>query len=110
MKNFQPLSEQEQQVIHKAQEAMNEDKSIPCTVCHYCTEGCPMNIPIPEIFSVQNRQTVYPGWDKGKGEYVIATANRGKASKCVGCGQCESACPQQLKIIQLLKDCSAVLE
>ena len=110
MKNFQPLNEQELQVIHQAQEAMNEDKSIPCTACHYCTDGCPMNIPIPEIFTVQNRQTVYPGWDKGKNDYLIATTNRGKASKCVGCGQCESACPQQLKIIQLLKDCAAVLE
>ena len=110
MRNFQPLTEQEQQIIRQAQEALNKDGSIPCTACHYCTDGCPKNIPIPEIFSVQNRQAVYPGWDKGKNEYTIATMNRGKASECVECGQCEGACPQQLKIIKLLKDCAGVLE
>ena len=110
MRDFQPLSKEEQEVIHQAQEAMNEDQSIPCTGCHYCTDGCPMSIPIPEIFSVQNRQTVYPGWDKGKNDYLIATAGRGKASQCVACGQCEGACPQQLPIIELLKNSAAVLE
>ena len=110
MKNFQPLSEHELEVIRRAQDALNEDKSIPCTACHYCTDGCPKSIPIPEIFTVQNRLAIYPGWDKGKNDYLIATANRGKASECIGCGQCESACPQQLHIIELLKGCVEVLE
>ena len=110
MKDFRPLSEQELDVIRQAQAALNEDPSIPCTGCHYCTDGCPKHIPIPEIFTVQNRQKVYPGWDKGKNDYLIATTNKGKASECIGCGQCESACPQQLHIIELLKECAAILE
>ena len=110
MRDFKPLSEQEQKVIQQAQAALNEDNSIPCTACHYCTDGCPMNIPIPEIFTVRNRQQIYPGWDKGKNDYLIATTNSGKASDCIGCGQCEGACPQQLHIIDLLKDCAAILE
>ena len=110
MKNFKPLNEEEQEIIHKVQEAMNEDQSIPCTACHYCTDGCPMNIPIPEIFTVQNNTAIYPSWDKGKNSYLIATAGKGKASDCIGCGQCESSCPQQLSIIELLKDCASSLE
>lgn len=110
MKDFQPLSAQELEVIHKAQEAMNEDNSIPCTACHYCTDGCPKQIPIPEIFTVSNRSKIYPSWDKGKNEYKIATTNRGKASDCIACGQCEAACPQQLSIINLLQECAASLE
>ena len=110
MKDFQPLSNQELEVIHNAQKALNEDDSIPCTACHYCTDGCPMNIPIPEIFTVSNRSKIYPGWDKGKNGYLIATTNKGKASDCIACGQCESACPQQLSIIGLLKECKASLE
>ena len=104
------MSEHELDVICRAQDALNKDKSIPCTACYYCTGGCPKSIPIPEIFTVQNRQAIYPGWDKGKNDYLIATANRGKASECIGCGQCESACPQQLHIVELLKDCAEVLE
>ena len=110
MKNFQPLSEAERQVIRRAQEALNEDTTIPCTGCHYCTDGCPRNIPIPEIFTVRNRQAIYPSWDEGKGQYAIATKNRGRASECFGCGQCEGACPQGLRIIELLKDCAAAME
>ena len=45
MKDFKPLSEHEQEVIKEAQQALDRDQSIPCTACHYCTEGCPMNIP-----------------------------------------------------------------
>ncbi|MCH5205048.1 MAG: aldo/keto reductase, partial [Oscillospiraceae bacterium] len=110
MKNFKPLNEQEMKVIEQVQAALNADNSIPCTSCHYCTDGCPANIPIPEIFAVKNRQKIYPGWDKGKNDYLIATANKGKASECVKCGQCEAACPQHLHIIDLLKDCAKELE
>lgn len=58
MKNFKPLNEQEQSAIQKAQEAINGVKSIPCTACHYCTDGCPQQIPIPEIFAARNKQLV----------------------------------------------------
>lgn len=110
MKDFQPLTAEEEQVIEKAREALYEDKSIPCTACHYCTDGCPMQIKIPEIFAVQNRQTVHPGWDGGKQDYGIATAGAGKASDCIQCGQCEAACPQQLPIIELLQTAAKNLE
>ena len=102
MKDFKPLSEEEQAVIRKAQAALETDSSIPCTACHYCTDGCPMNIPIPEIFSVKNRQRGNAEF-RGKREYVIATEGRGKASDCIECGQCENACPQQIKVITHLK-------
>ena len=108
MRNFRPLNEAEQDVLRRAQEALNRDSSIKCTACHYCTDGCPMNIPIPEIFAVRNRQTLYPSHDGGKGAYRIATEGRGKAGDCVACGQCERACPQHLPIIELLRDCAAM--
>ena len=60
MRDFRPLDADEQRTIHKAQFALDADKSIPCTACHYCTEGCPMNIPIPEIFPVSNRRKGSP--------------------------------------------------
>ncbi|MBQ7991513.1 MAG: aldo/keto reductase [Solobacterium sp.] len=107
MKDFKPLDEEEQKVIAKAQEALDNDKSIPCTACHYCTKGCPMSIPIPEIFNVENRKKGSPEF-RVKREYTIVTANKGKASDCIQCGQCEAACPQHLPIISLLEQCRSM--
>ena len=107
MRDFQPLNKEERQVIAQAQAALDQDQSIPCTACHYCTKGCPMNIPIPEIFTVQNRKKGSVEF-RTRREYTIVTAQRGKASDCIQCGQCEAACPQHLPIIQLLDDCRAM--
>ncbi|MBQ1326350.1 MAG: aldo/keto reductase [Solobacterium sp.] len=107
MKDFRPLDEAEQAVIRKAQEALNGDQSIACTACHYCTKGCPMNIPIPEIFTVENRKKGSPEF-RTKREYTIVTTGRGRASDCIACGQCEAACPQHLPIISLLEQCRAL--
>ncbi len=102
MKDFKTLSEEELSLIHEAQEAINRDQSIPCTACRYCTKGCPMGIPIPEIFAVENRKKGSPEFRTLR-EYTIVTQGRGKASDCIGCGQCESVCPQHLPIISLLE-------
>lgn len=110
MKNFRPLSDTEQAAVQKAQEAINGIKSIPCTACHYCTSGCPMQIPIPEIFAARNKQLVWGQLEAGINEYANAVKNAGKASSCVECGQCESACPQQIKVIEQLKECAAVFD
>ncbi|MBR2592732.1 MAG: aldo/keto reductase [Oscillospiraceae bacterium] len=107
MKDFRPLDEHEEEVIREAQKAFDEDKSIPCTACHYCTKGCPMGIPIPEIFTVENRRKGSPEF-RTKREYVIVTVGKGKASDCIQCGQCEAACPQHLPIITLLEQCRSL--
>lgn len=110
MKDFRPLNAHEQQAIRKAQEAINGVKSIPCTACHYCTGGCPKQIPIPEIFAVRNRQLVWGQLQEGQAAYDQLAAKGNVASDCIGCGQCERACPQQIKVIQRLKECAAALE
>ncbi len=107
MKDFTPLREEEQAVIRLAQEALNNDKSIPCTACHYCTEGCPMGIAIPEIFNVVNRSKGSAAFRTVR-EYNIVTRGKGRAGDCIGCGQCESVCPQHLDIIKLLQECRSL--
>ena len=103
-RDFKPLTEHEEEVIKKAQAALDADKSIPCTGCRYCTKGCPMGIPIPDIFTVENRKKGSPEF-RTKREYAIVTAGKGKASECLQCRQCESVCPQHLPIITLLEQC-----
>ena len=102
MKDFKPLSEHEEEVIKEVQKALEDDKSIACTGCHYCTGGCPMGIPIPDIFTVENRKKGSPEF-RTKREYLIVTTGKGRASDCISCGQCESACPQHLPIMWLLE-------
>ena len=106
---FVPLSDADMELIHRAQKALDEDKSIPCTACHYCTKGCPMEIPIPEIFNVENRKKGSPKFRTVR-EYDIVTKGRGLASQCLQCGQCETVCPQHLPIIDLLKQTAEELE
>lgn len=108
MKNFRPLNEQEQTAIRKAQESINGVKSIPCTACHYCTAGCPKRIPIPEIFEARNKQLIWGLLEEGRAAYAQVTADAGSAIDCIACGQCERACPQQIKVIERLKDCAGI--
>ena len=109
MKDFHPLSDAERDVIAQAQRLLSDDQIVPCTACHYCTAGCPMNIPIPEIFAVKNRQRGNAEF-RGRREYTIATTGKGKASDCVACGQCEGACPQQIDVITQLIECRLQFE
>lgn len=106
MKQFKALDAEEQDAIRKAQEVINGIKSIPCTGCHYCTAGCPKQIPIPEIFAARNKQLVWGQLEQGRTEYAKAVADVGTASDCIACGQCERACPQQIPVIDRLKDCA----
>ena len=107
MKNFKALNEKEQAAVQKAQEAINGIKSIPCTACHYCTAGCTKKIPIPEIFAARNKQLIWGQLEEGKLAYEQATANAGGTPDCIACGQCERACPQQIKVIEKLKECQS---
>ena len=98
------ISEEEKSVLWECADIIRRSKAVPCTACRYCTEGCPMQIPIPEIFTVYNRREGSPHFRTVR-EYTIVTTDRGKAADCVQCGQCENACPQHLPIISLLEKC-----
>ena len=110
MKDFKPLNEEEMGVIRAAQAALANVNSIPCTSCHYCTPGCPMQIPIPEIFGAMNKYLVYDQLEGAKHDYGWQTGGKSQASACIQCGQCEQACPQHIGIIEKLKECAALLE
>lgn len=102
MKDFRPLDSREKAAIEAAQKALAAIEQVPCTACHYCTPGCPQGIPIPEIFSALNRQLVWNQKERALAEYGRATKDKALASACIQCGQCESACPQQIPCISWL--------
>ena len=69
-----------------------------------------MEIPIPDIFSARNSQLLLGTMEKAQKRYEWATKDKGKASMCIQCGQCESVCPQGINIIERLKECAEVFE
>ena len=49
MKGFRPLTENEIALTRRAAEIINAQIAVPCTGCSYCTDGCPMQIPIIDL-------------------------------------------------------------
>ena len=109
--DIQPLNENELSVLAKAAEIIRQNTAVPCTSCAYCTDGCPMNIPIPKYFALYNDYARSPKevWKMGHAYQSIA-GSAGKAGDCIACGQCENICPQKIGIIENLKKVAQVFE
>ncbi len=111
MKDFSPLTKEEQELILSVRDIINENIRIACTGCEYCIDGngCPMNIPIPKYFSLYNldlQESEEKGWTS-QGEYydrLTQSGDNGKASDCIECGHCVHECPQHLKVIEYMKE------
>jgi len=117
MADFEPLSGEERMKIAQIVDIIHESITIPCTACRYCVPGCPMQIPIPVYFSLYNRFCNMPTHMINKnansqkmyyGNYVAAGA--GKASDCIGCRQCEGACPQHIPVTEWLPKIAEAFE
>lgn len=109
MEDFKPLDEKEQKAVREVCAIFKEQDLIPCTACSYCVAGCPMKIAIPDLFADMNAEKTFRDWNSAM-YYDIHTQNKGKASDCIRCGKCESACPQHLKIRELLAEVAAQFE
>ena len=110
-RNFEPIAAVETKTVEKVKTIMLNVPQIGCTSCRYCTPGCPMNISIPDVFRALNTMTLYGDVFRPKAFYGgVIGLGHGRASECIGCGQCEGVCPQHLPIISLLKEASSKLD
>ena len=99
MKDFQPLSDTEMQAVSKVTHILKNQALIPCTSCRYCTEVCPQNVAIPEIFGFINDKRRMKNRSYTR---VIEKSGAHPASECISCGACEASCPQHIEIRELL--------
>ncbi len=109
MRDFRPLDTAECAAVEKVCAVFRDMDLIPCTACRYCVDGCPMGIRIPRLFSCLNNKKRFRDWNADF-YYEISTRDAGKASDCVGCGQCEDICPQHLPIRELLQNVAEEFE
>lgn len=95
MADFQPLNTKEQEAVETVTAILRNQGLIPCTNCRYCTEVCPQQIAIPDLFARLNAR-------RQEQEVTLRDLEGGMPGDCVKCGKCEEICPQHLNIRQLL--------
>ena len=61
-----------------------------------------MHIPIPALFACLNSKRTFKSWNSDY-YYEVHTEEGAKAGDCIKCGMCEKACPQHLKVRDLLE-------
>ncbi len=105
------MTDSSRALIERVREEIRRSVKAGCTGCGYCMP-CPKEVDIPGTFRCWNAM-YSEGRASGRRDYLQCTAmrkNPSSASQCVGCGKCESRCPQHLPIRQLLKSAADELE
>jgi len=98
-----PLSEDEFNALLDIAKDMTAKTTVPCTACRYCVDHCPQQLDIPKLLSLYNEHS-YTGGGFIAPMVMSTLPNDKKPSACLGCGSCESVCPQQIKISEALAD------
>ena len=98
-----PLSREELDALQEISDAIVGKTAVACTACKYCVSHCPIGLDIPKIMSLYNEHVVSGGG-------FLAPMGLGAMPKdkrpkhCIACGACETVCPQQIKVSQVMAD------
>jgi len=91
-----PLSESEMSKLLDAAESLSKTF---CRQCEYCLP-CEQKIDIPTIFILYKHYTRFGAKESARERYARLSA---RVEDCIECGKCESRCPYELPIIEMLK-------
>ena len=96
MEDSSPLTDAEWTKIYAIRQELGSHFCRRCNYCAPCTAG----IPISAVFLMEGYFSRYGLADWARGRYE---ALAGHASDCIDCGVCETRCPYELPIRQMLK-------
>ena len=99
--NTAPLTDAEQAKIAEIRQSLGTNF---CRRCNYCAP-CTVGISIPAMFLFEGYYTRYHLEDWAKARYATVAKT---ASDCIGCGECETRCPYNLPIREMLKNVKKV--
>jgi hypothetical protein len=113
------LDEAESQAIQALFERNQKLADLYCTGCAYCMP-CPNDINIAENFRYMNWYRVWGMEEQAREAYANLSAKgtwgpwvgmiKGlKAEECLECGECEAKCPQNIHIMDQLKEVATTL-
>lgn len=90
------LTQAEQNTVNAVRKVLNNHF---CRRCNYCAP-CTVGISIPSVFLMEGYNNRYDLKDWAKMRYAGFAH---KASECIGCGVCETRCPYNLPIREMMK-------
>lgn len=98
-----PLNNEETEALLKIAKEMAAAGTVPCTACRYCTSHCPQQLDIPRLISLYNEQKMTPGGFITM-MAIMALPEDKRPKACLHCHSCEGACPQNIKISDVMED------
>lgn len=111
---LEPISEEENAFLLDIANDIYNLHEIPCTECKYCMP-CPYGLNIPEIFKHYNKMIKEGNmpnnperedYAKKRKAFLVgydrSVPRLRQANRCIGCGECETHCPQSIHIRQEL--------
>lgn len=102
------LNEEDIDFYERAREIYKSKEQIGCTACEYCLP-CTVDINIPKVFSLWNNAYLYDEGEKSRNQYENYLKDGVSPTECIECGKCEGICPQNLEIIEGLKEANQYL-
>lgn len=100
---FKKLSDEEYEMIDNIVAAMKIDMKVKCSHCGKCNDVCPQKIDISKMISIYNDGEMFGDLNFPEMHYNIHN-RANNASSCIRCGSCQMVCPENVEIIDLLRE------
>jgi hypothetical protein len=103
------LNAEDLKLVERVKEEYRQKIRVPCTTCGYC-QPCPTGVAIPNVFTAYNSAVMFDSKATAAMGYRNWVMGIGSgADQCVACGDCESKCPQNIPIVESLKEAHGYL-